>query len=66
MGKAIQRNLELRDLSEKRGNLKHMAKHKQNKLEPAKAQAPAAELKQLKQENQMLKIENEFLKNSMP
>ena len=49
-------------LERKRGNLKHMAKHKQNKLEPAKAQTPAAELKQLKQENQMLKIENEFLK----
>ncbi|MGA3523413.1 helix-turn-helix domain-containing protein, partial [Lactiplantibacillus plantarum] len=29
---------------------------------PEKPQPPAAELTQLKQENQMLKIENEFLK----
>lgn len=38
-----------------------MVKHKQNNPKPEKPQTPAAELKQLKQENQMLKIENEFL-----
>ena len=48
-----------------------MAKHKHKKVtKPITAQIQARhdkdELKQLKQENKMLRIENEFLKNSMP
>ena len=49
-------------LERKRGNPKHMAKHKKNTPKPAKPQDSAEELKQLKQENQMLKLENAFLK----
>ncbi|WP_225423548.1 helix-turn-helix domain-containing protein [Levilactobacillus suantsaii] len=49
-------------LERKRGNPKHMAKHNQDKPQTTTTPTPAAELKQLKQENQMLKIENEFLK----
>lgn len=49
-------------LERKRGNSKIMAKHKQRDHKVTKQQSSAAELKQLKQENQMLKIENEFLK----
>ena len=49
-------------LERKRGKPRNMVKHKKNNPNPMKPQIPAAELKQLKQENQMLKIENEFLK----
>ncbi|MFD1548276.1 helix-turn-helix domain-containing protein [Levilactobacillus fuyuanensis] len=50
-------------LERKRGKPKIMAKHKQTK--PSKSRnnsSTADELKQLKQENLMLKIENEYLK----
>ncbi|WP_236720779.1 helix-turn-helix domain-containing protein [Lactiplantibacillus plantarum] len=46
-------------LERKRGNSKHMTKYKQNKPQSAKTPTPAAELKQ---ENHIVKIENEFLK----
>jgi transposase len=54
-----------------RGNPKTIAKHKRKKVtKPTTAQIQARhdkdELKQLKQENKMLRIENEFLKNSTP
>lgn len=49
-------------LERKRGNPKTMAKHKKNTPKTVKQQTPSAELKQLKKENQMLKLENEFLK----
>lgn len=50
-------------LERKRGKLKIMAKHKQTKPAKSNNQSNTAdELKQLKQENLMLKIENEYLK----
>lgn len=54
-------------LERKRGKPKIMAKYRQ--MKPSKSRNKptiADELKQLKQENLMLKIENEYLKNSMP
>ena len=58
-------------LNRVREDPKTMAKHKNKKVtKPTTAQIQARhdkdELKQLKQENKMLRIENEFLKNSMP
>ncbi|WP_232842757.1 MULTISPECIES: helix-turn-helix domain-containing protein [Lactobacillaceae] len=50
-------------LERKRGKPKIMAKHKQMKPSKSSSQPTTAdELKQLKQENLMLKIENEYLK----
>ncbi|WP_407890301.1 helix-turn-helix domain-containing protein, partial [Levilactobacillus sp. N40-8-2] len=50
-------------LERKRGKPKIMAKHKQTKPAKSNNQSNTAdELKQLKQENLMLKIENEYLK----
>ncbi|WP_232842718.1 MULTISPECIES: helix-turn-helix domain-containing protein [Lactobacillaceae] len=54
-------------LERKRGKPKIMAKHKQMKSSKSSNKPTTAdELKQLKQENLMLKIENEYLKNSRP